>query len=153
MQILDPANAQADLAEHSRALALLTAWHLWRGERVVPERTDVDPIDIPVLLEHILLLDVEENDFRFRLVGETIANRYAVRMKGKSISEMMSGTNLDETLYEHRRCAEDRCAVLITHTNEMTSLGDIRRYTRLLLPLGGTSARADHIIGVMQFYR
>ncbi|SDG49710.1 PAS domain-containing protein [Thalassobaculum litoreum] len=153
LQILDPASAETDLATHARALALLKAWHKWRGERPIPERADVDPIDIPALLEHILLLEVEDGDFRFRLVGETIASRYAVRMKGRSICELMGGTSLDETLYEHRRCAEDRCAVLITNTEAMTSLGDIRSYTRLLLPLGGTGRRADHIIGVMQFYR
>ncbi len=153
LQILDPATAMADLEGRPRAQALLTAWHLWRGERALPERDDVDPIDIPNLLEHIVLLDVEPDDFRFRLVGETVASRYAARLKGRSIRELMSGTSLDETLYEHKRCADDRCAVLITHTDTMTSLGDIRSYTRLLLPLGGSGPRADHIIGVMQFYR
>ena len=153
LQFLDPANARPDLADRPRALALLDAWHRWRGERTVPEREDVDPVDIPALLEHIVLLDVEGDDFRFRLVGETVASRYAHRLKGRSMRELMSGTSLDETLYEHRRCATDRCGVLITHSEAMTSLGDIRTYTRLLLPLGGTGARADHIIGVMQFHR
>ena len=153
LQILDPMQDSQELARHPKALALLQAWHRWRGDRPLPERADIDPTDIPDLLANIVLLDVEEKDYRFRLVGETINTRYAIRLKGKSITDLMSGASLDETLYEHRRCAEDRRAVLVTHSDAMRSLGDIRSYVRLLLPLGATGRRANHIIGVMQFYR
>ena len=151
LQILDPASAADDLAEHKKALALFNAWQGWSAGRVCPNRDDVEPLDIAQLLENIVLLDVEERDFRFRLVGETVATRYAVRLKGKTIGQLMDGTSLDETLYEHRRCAHDRRPVLVTHTDAMTSLGDTRSYTRLLLPLGADGPRAAHIIGVMQF--
>lgn len=153
LQILDPATETDELRDHPKAEQLLAAWQRWRGDRIVPERTDVDVVELPALLEHLVLLDVEDKDFRFRLVGETIANRYAVRLKGKTIGAVMSGTSLDETLYEHRRCAEDRRAVLVTHTDTMTSLGDIKTYMRLLLPLGGSGPKASHIIGIMHFYR
>ena len=153
LQVLDPLRDRQDLAGHPKALALLNAWHKWRGDRPLPERTDIDATDIPALLANIVLLDVEENDYRFRLVGETINTRYAVRLKGKSITDLMSSASLDETLYEHRRCVEDRRAVLVTHSDAMRSPGDIRSYIRLLLPLGAAGPRANHIIGVMQFYR
>lgn len=153
LQILDPATAAQEVATHPYALTLLTAWQRWRGEALMPSRQDVEPLDIPTLLENIVLLDVEDQDFRFRVVGETISSRYATRLKGRSIGELMSGTGLDETLYEHRRCAEDQRPVLVTHTDAMTSLGDIHSYVRLILPLGDGGPKATHIIGVMQFYR
>ncbi|WPZ34288.1 PAS domain-containing protein [Thalassobaculum sp. OXR-137] len=153
LQVLEPESAVGKLADHPKALTLFRAWQKWCRGRICPERADVEPLDIPALLEYIVLLDVEERDFRFRLVGETIANRYAIRLKGKTITQLMAGSSLDETLYEHRRCAQDRRPVLVTHTDAMTSLGDTRSYSRLLLPLGAQGPRASHIIGVMQFYR
>lgn len=153
MQTFDPISADSAVAAHPKAADLLAAWNRWRGSRALPERRDIDPMDIPTLLPNLVLLDVEDRDFRFRLVGETIATRYASRLKGKSIGELMSGSNLDETLYEHRRCAEERRAVLVTQSTDKTSLGDIHAYYRLSLPVGNHGPQASHIISVMDFYR
>ncbi|CAN0205482.1 MAG: PAS domain-containing protein [Thalassobaculaceae bacterium] len=152
LRIADPAQTAEIVGSHPKAVRLLDAWNAWRGERPLPDRADVDPIDIPDLLPNLILLDVEDDDFRFRLVGEQIASRYGGRLKGRLISEVMSGPGLDETLYEHRRCAEDRRAVIISQARELATADDRRAYMRLILPLGNDGPRASHIIGVMDFY-
>lgn len=152
LRVVDPMHAGAVVAGYPKAARLLEAWHAWRGDGSIPERSDVDPVDIPDLLPNLFLLDVEENDFRFRLVGEQISKRYANRLKGKCIGEVMSGAGLDETLYEHRRCAEDRQAAMVWQSRDLASADDLRAYTRLILPLGSAGPRASHIIGVMDFY-
>lgn len=152
LRIFDPLCADAIVSTHPKAARLLDAWNTWRGDRTIPERADVDPVDIPDLLPNLILLDVERTDYRFRLVGEQISKRYASRLKGKCIGDVMSGSALDETLYEHRRCAEDRLAVLISQGRDLISTEDARAYIRLILPLGSSGPRASHIIGVMDFY-
>ncbi|MDF1792593.1 MAG: PAS domain-containing protein [Thalassobaculaceae bacterium] len=153
-QILDPDRVDAVVAAHPKAAALLSAWRTWRGGgRALPDRGAIDPLDIPWLLANLVLLDVEQDDFRVRLVGELVASRYAHRLKGKCIGELMTGSSRDETLYEHRRCVEERRPVLTTHTDAQTSLGDINAYVRLILPLGEPDSEPSHIIGVMDFYR
>lgn len=152
LRIADPLEAAVFVGPHPKAARLLEAWNGWRGDRSVPDRADVDPVDIPDLLPNLILLDVEGDDFRFRLVGEQVASRYGGRLKGRLISDVMSGPGLDETLYEHRRCAEDRRAVIVSQERELATADDRRAYMRLILPLGNDGPRASHIVGVMDFY-
>ena len=47
----------------------------WRGKVIgdrLPSRSDIDPVDIPKLMPHAVILDVRrepELDFRYRLIG------------------------------------------------------------------------------------
>jgi hypothetical protein len=47
----------------------------WRGKMIgdrLPSRSDIDPVDIPKLMPHAVILDVRrepELDFRYRLIG------------------------------------------------------------------------------------
>src|SRR3546814_9678513 len=98
---------------------------LFRSARPAPERGDIDPLAMPALLPNLLLLDTIDDDFRFRLVGEAVNTRYGHGLRGRTLGEVLSGTVLDETLDEHRRCVEDLAGVLVRseeHTSELQSL-------------------------------
>ena len=107
---------------------------------------------MPALLPNLVLLDVLDGDFRFRLVGEAVDARYGHSLKGRTLSDLMSGTALDETLYEHRRCVEDLAGVLVQNSLGVAGLDDLKLYGRLLLPVGAAGGRARHVIGVMEFF-
>ena len=61
--------------KHPKLVQLYDYWDSIRGERSMPTRNDMDPLDIPSLLANILLLDVEcaPLRLRFRLYGTDIA--------------------------------------------------------------------------------
>ena len=133
---------------------LLAAWLHWRGDgRPMPSRHDIDPLDIPHLLATVFLLDLEGEDFRFRLVGEDVNERYGHRLTGRRLTELMSGPALEETLEEHRQCVRDQVAVLVDNTGFSAGLYDVQRYVRLILPIADAEDRVAFIIGVMQFVR
>src|SRR3546814_12713224 len=89
---------------------------------------------MPALLPNLLLLDTIDDDFRFRLVGEAVNTRYVHGLRGRTLGEVLSGTVLDETLDEHRRCVEDLAGVLVQNSLGVAALDDLKLYARLLLP-------------------
>ena len=148
----DPASPPAALAAFPLASRLVEVWQGWAGGRKAPEWSDVDPLAIPALLANLIVLDVCDGDFRFRLVGEAVKARYRIR-KGCTLRELMpAGPALDETLYEHRRCAEDLAGVFVVNSVEVAGLDDLNLYARLLLPVGAEDGRARLIVGVMEFF-
>jgi hypothetical protein len=140
------------LAGHPLLAELLGLWRGWCGERAAPERDDIDPLALRKLLPHVVLLDVLDDDYRFRLVGETVNERYRHQPKGRTLRELLRGTALLDTLHEHRLCSESLLAVLVRNSFEVATLDDLRVYARLLLPVGVVDGRARHIIGAMEFY-
>lgn len=151
LDVFAPASPPPVLARFALAARLLALWRGWAGARPAPERIDVDPLAMPALLPNLVLLDAVDGDFRFRLVGEAVNARYGHGLKGRTLGELMTGAALDETLYEHRRCADDLAGVLVHNRADVATLGDLKLYTRLLLPVGADNHRARHVIGVMEF--
>lgn len=142
----------ASLGPFPLARRLLSVWQGWADGRTAPDRMDIDPVTMPDLLPNIVMLDVLDDDFRFRLLGETINRRFGHGLKGRTLSEQMRGRSLDETFYEHRRCAEDLRGVLVRNTLDVACMDDVTLYTRLLLPAEIRNGRATVIIGIMEFY-
>lgn len=149
----DPASPPAGLAAFPLAARLLAVWRGWAAGRAAPERQDVDPLAMPDLLANLILLDVEDDDFRFRLAGEAVNARYGHRLRGRALRELMApGRALDETLYEHRRCAEDLAGVFVVNSVGVAAMDDLNLYARLLLPVAAADGRARLIVGVMEFF-
>lgn len=63
-----------DVLRSPRVREGLAHWRRLAGDRTMPCRKDLDPLDIPALLPHIMLKDVQHAplDFRYRLVGTTV---------------------------------------------------------------------------------
>lgn len=152
MVTFDPFDPPFDTLEPERLERVFALWHRWRGDKPAPRRAEVDPAALRALLPQIFILDVEEDDFRFRLVGEAVNERYDHRLKGHSLRDLLNGVVLDETLHEHRLCAHGLQGVLVHNGVETASLDDMAVYTRLLLPLEVEAGSARHILGVMEFF-
>lgn len=129
--------------------AFLAYWRAKCPPHGLPRRGDIDPTEIPHLLAAILLVDVEGGDFRFRLAGQDLVQRYG-NLRGRSLGELMSGRELADTLAEHRRCVTARLPVYSENTIRSAGAGDWFLYQRLLVPLdsGGT---VNILAGVMSF--
>ncbi|WP_445678510.1 PAS domain-containing protein [Radicibacter daui] len=151
MVAFDPLDPPFDRLGPERLERVFSLWHHWRGDKPAPRRAEVDPAALRALLPQIFILDVEEDDFRFRLVGEAVNERYDHRLKGHSLRDLLNGAVLDETLHEHRQCVERLQAVLVHNGLDTASHDDRSIYTRLLLPLEVVGGTARHILGMMEF--
>ena len=127
----------------------MLAW--WESKAVggLPDRSVLEPTEIGRHLAHVALLDVEERDFRFRLVGEEVRARYGA-LRGRSLGELLAGRALEETLAEHRACAESRRPTLARRAEATPDSSDLQRYWRLLLPFG-RAGRVSTLLAAMRF--
>ncbi len=129
-----------------RHRALLTYWTDKREQRSIPDRADIDPIDIPKLLPDIGLLDVIDGGrrFFFRVVGSNINRSFGHDYTGHYLDDVapIGYSQFITLLYKeviHRRCP-------------VYSLGkcryrdsSVRSIQRLLLPLTKDSNNVDQI--------
>jgi hypothetical protein len=136
-------------AEAPAALVELADWWERKAAAGLPDRCALDPVEFGRHLPFVALLDVEPDDFRFRLAGEEVRSRYGP-LRGHSLGELLSGEARAQTLAEHRQCVEARRPVLTRHAEPTSDGTDRRRYWRLLLPFG-RDGRATAILAAMQF--
>lgn len=80
-----------ELFNHATLGALLLYWEEKRGDRRMPARQDIDPIEMGKrLLPHLMLCEVSEhgNLIRFRLVGTALVKRLGFDPTGQLLSEL-----------------------------------------------------------------
>ena len=83
---------EASMAEPNGLItcAVRDYWQSCRKRSGLPARADIDPVDIPRLLAHVLLVDVRHDpiDFRYRLLGTEIVGRSARDYTGVRLAEL-----------------------------------------------------------------
>jgi hypothetical protein len=67
---------------------VLDYWEHKRGARPLPRRGDIDPLELKAYLRHLFLIEVLGRDeFRYRLLGSEITDRYGRNSTGKTVRE------------------------------------------------------------------
>jgi hypothetical protein len=76
--------------EDERLRRLLEYWELRRGDRSMPARRDMDPVDMSYVLGYILLVEVHHEPlrFRYRLVGTLTPRRQNIDLTGMWVHEL-----------------------------------------------------------------
>jgi hypothetical protein len=120
---------------------LYAYWAGKRGDRALPTRAEIDPVDIPKLLPDILLLDIEAapRRFRFRLVGTRFATTFGEPLQGRYLDELLTGRWLaywTERLSIGVRDVRPDCGVNVIAWQRRHNL----QFEWLLLPLGSERA-------------
>ena len=116
--------------------ALLAYWLDKRGGRPLPERRDIDPLELaPGLLPHLTLCDLFDRGTRarFRLVGTVVVQRLGFDPTGRYLDQEKSGF-FDLVAVLHRLVYCERAPV---HATSVFAWGNDRRLEvqQLLLPL------------------
>jgi hypothetical protein len=130
---------------HPQLRALYAYWDARRGQRAMPARSDIDPLDIPRHLSTLVLADVLYDPLRFRLrvVGTELERRAGRTMTGDVLHE-----GERPGLYRpYRTCALERRP---SHDYARYDFGDGSppgEFERLLLPLSSDGATVDRILG------
>jgi hypothetical protein len=133
--------ALSRIGEEPVLLALYSYWDSVRSGKEMPDRTDIDPIDMPrFILPHLAMTDVDDGmRFKVRLVGTEIVRHHRRDTTGKFAAEYMEGayleyiTSLYVELRASRRPVFSESIFRHVDTNFKTS--------RLILPLthGGSA--------------
>ena len=73
----------------SDSLRLVEAWQRWRGDRLLPDRSDLDLVDIKLLLPRICLVEVRSaTEAVFRLAGSQIREELGFELTGQNYVEL-----------------------------------------------------------------
>lgn len=94
--------------------ALYSYWLRKRGRRAIPDRRDIDPLEMgAALLPHLAMLDLENEGrrARYRLVGTALVERYGRDPTGLYLEEVISGGYLDFVQSLCRDVHVHRCPV------------------------------------------
>jgi hypothetical protein len=86
----------------------LDAW--WRGnsrERLLPDRSDLDPAAIPLLLPYILISEIEQPfRVRYRLIGTEVVHVTGLNFTGHYLDQLIPPGEEESWLAHYRHCFE-----------------------------------------------
>jgi len=133
---------------HPKLASLLAYWQRQRGERAMPARADIDPVDLKALLPNIFMVDVEYAPvrLRYRLVGSALVDVLGHDLKGKYLDEMpllfrtFAAGAYEEVLKLRRPCYKE--------VNGIAAYFRVA-YKRLLLPLSTDGQTINIILGAI----
>ncbi|MFY7959425.1 MAG: PAS domain-containing protein [Elsteraceae bacterium] len=103
-----------------RILAFLEYWRSARGDKPMPTRADVDPLEMPKgLLRHTLLVDVVDQGerFKFRLVGSEIEDASKLRLTGAFVGDSIELPVYREYLLDMLRLVLKTCRPVVSASN------------------------------------
>lgn len=127
-------------------------WIERRQDDRPPRRADIDPVDIPSLLPHVVLLDVqrEPRDFRYRLVGSKVRYHLMADLLGRWMSEV---PHQKAPGHLWTKCCEatERMAPVLSNTPYIGPHKDFLRAEDLILPLCDDSGQAGMLLIFVDF--
>lgn len=117
--------------------SLYEYWCSRRHGRPVPERQNIDPLDMPrALLPHLLLVELEGElpRIRYRLIGTAISERYGEDFTGRYLDEV-SGPHYRDLLQGLYSRMRDHARPIYVESLFRVTPDMIAKTRRLYLPL------------------
>lgn len=138
--------------ENARMRTLFHYWESKLGNRPVPLKKQIDPVEIPKLLEYILMAEVQEAEKRYRFlnVGTHVVQAIGHEFSWKLFAEARLGAALKgfTDLYDFVRTSGEP---VFFSGSLFWKNRDYLRFDEVLLPLSRTGERIDCFIGAMVF--
>jgi len=122
-------------------------WDDKRGERKMPSRADLDPIEMKRWLPGIIIVDVLDDPRRlvYRLVGSRSVALRQTDVTGKTVAEAYHGTSLGDVL-ENYRLVIDEQQIVYDAEQKTSGSGLLKDSETLLLPLSSDGEKVDKVI-------
>ena len=94
-------------------LSALDYWDRKRGGRALPERRDIEPLELDRrLLPYLLLIEIDGARYRFRLVGTEIVCRLGFDPTGRHVEDVLSGAYREHVLAINRALVATRRPIM-----------------------------------------
>ncbi len=131
---------------------LVEHWDRLRGDRPMPERTDIRPEDLSFILGRLMLVEVhraapgepEALTFRFRLVGTLIEDAGHRGLQGRWAHELQPDFYRSAVIKAYSEAATTGAPNFYRIRYELQ--GEKLRYERVTLPLALGRGRADMLL-------
>ena len=127
-------------------------WDALRGTRRMPQRADIRPADIKLLLPQVLLADVLDDDFRYRVVGSRLQPYFPLEATGKLFREALAPfgeATVVATLGAYRLVADERAPLRVKGPGHHFAQAS-KFFEAILMPLGDED-RVTMIFGAFEF--
>lgn len=131
--------------------ALYNYWAGKRNGRALPDRTDIDPIEMKAWLGNLMLVErLEDGDYLYRLYGSTFVNQFKVDMTGKRVNGLpekqadLLRSEYDAVVHSGIPMSRRYTATFDYTSRDKRSTWQVERsWERLALPLtaGGTEVK------------
>lgn len=129
-------NPERDQLEDERLQRLSSYWREKAGDQNAAPVASIDPTDMRFVLGYLMLLDVLEDgfDFRYRLYGTKISERFGKDVTGTTVREFGDTEYIvNFFLGAYQAVMERRAPLLTVHYPKKAS--ETASWTRLILPL------------------
>jgi hypothetical protein len=136
-------------------LAFLDYWDARRGDRAVPDRADIDPVEIPPrLLPHLLLGEISEPGarLRYRVVGTELVRRFGREPTGRYADEVLGKSQYAYFTSLIRDLCIERCPVYSEARFDWDAGGHVVT-SRLLVPLTRGGEETAMVMGAYELGR
>lgn len=144
----DAAESGPELSGFAPDIAAFYAyWDGKRGDRGMPARADIDPLEMVPFLPGIVLIDVvaDARRFVYRLVGTREVALRGRDPTGKSVAEGFYGASAETSMASYQDVV-DRRALRLERREFTTPEGRYGREQVILLPLSDDGTRVTKII-------
>ena len=136
---------------------LLGLFRYWQGKcqgRTMPERRDIDPIEMRQWLGNLLLVEFPPDpmQYRIRLDGVNLVQFYNASREGKGVEAMTSEEERRIVLPQYMTVLE-RKQPAYYESRFVTSEGIVTSQHKLLLPLSEDGERVNMVLGGIYFDR
>lgn len=131
--------------------ALYAYWAGKRAGRSMPDRADIDPIEMKPWLGNLMLVERrDDGDYIYRLYGSTFVNQFKVDMTGHRVNELpeqqaaLLRTEYDAVVHSRMPMSRRYTATFDYTSRDKRSAWQVERsWERLALPLtaGGEDVR------------
>ncbi len=146
---------------HAVLASLHDYWASRRHGSAFPARSDIDPIDIPTLLEHLLLIEVLDQplDFRYRLVGGHIVHHAGRNVQGNTVLGLMETGGSQERALQAKamflgKLVLDLKEPVFARMRYHSVVTDARNLLQaILLPLGEAGRSVQMVLGGLYYTR
>ena len=132
----------------------LAYWQSKRGERNMPRRADIDPVEMPDLLPYVRLVDVvAPGRYRYRLVGTELEQLHGgLKFTGKFVHEALPPPLANQIVPVYDECVRERRPVFLENTFLAPDRERVARHSRVLfLPLSEDDEVVSMVLVIQHF--
>src|SRR5262245_7526767 len=145
MRTLDQLTVNTSL--HPKIQRMHAYWLAKRGERLMPGRADIDPVELRDCLGNLCIVDVTADvppRFRFRLDGSTLVLSTGFDMTGKFLEEMPDAEYRRFVAAIYQRVLERKAPVFVVNQEDWK--GYDLQVESVTMPLSSDGTRVDGIL-------
>lgn len=133
--------------KHMVTRTLYSYWTKLRGDRIAPDRRDIEPAEIRHILGDTFILEAEEGDaFDFRLAGTRICAIYGRELKGRALMSLFAAADHDALRSMVAAVVEDGAAAVIG-IRGTSDRGNSVTIEMMLMPLTHQDRMNTRILG------